>query len=220
MNKLLFYFLSTLLFLTLSKLLAPDNISLEYIKTPNDLKKIIKLAPASAILEKTMKKGYLIKTYYQKYRILYAYRPPREIIVRTKRRLAEKSSKYLGMSLFRIDEDKNINTIPMPPGYLMTGNKKYGRWVLQNQTYYWKFYQTYRRLPKYFGWGAFSPDREFYLKAKEHEKAGKPFSGLNKEFGAEGSITSKFLPHKQSSSLYNRIKFGNLFKNYFKTNYN
>ncbi len=220
MNKILFYVFATILYLTLSKALAPDNISLEYIKTSKDLKKFIKLSPATAILEKTMKKGYLIKTYYQRYKIVYAYRPPKLIIVRTKRTLAEKTSKYIGMSLFRIDEDNKISTVPMPPGYLFIGNKKYGRWLYKDKIAYWKFYQSYKKLPQYFGWGSFTPDKKFLVEAKSYEKDNTPFLGLSNEFGHKGSVTNKFLPEDTKKSGFRRVKFRNLFRNYRKMNYN
>jgi len=219
-NKIIIYIILLVSYLSLNRAIAPDNLGLEYIRTSQDLSKIIKHYPATAILERIMTKGYIIKTYYQKYKIVYAHRSPREIIVRTRRRFAEQSKRFVGMSLFSIDEDKNINTIPMPPGIIFINNQKFGQWYFKSAEYFWKFYRSYRRLPIYLGWGSFRPSKEFYEVSQESTNAKLPYFGLDNQFGAKGEITLQYLPRPQKHQLFNSIKFGNLFKRYLKTNYN
>lgn len=220
MNKVIIYILLLVSYLSLNRAIAPDNLGLEYIRSSKDLEKLIKHYPATAILERIMTKGYIIKTYYQKYKIVYAHRSPRDIIVRTRRRFAESSKPYVGMSLFSIDEDKKISTLAMPPGTIFLNNEKFGQWYFKSSQYFWKFYRSYRRLPIYLGWGSFRPSKEFFETSQVNKKAKKPFMGLEQEFGATGEITLQFLPRSQKNEIFNSIKFGNLFKKYLKTNYN
>ncbi len=220
MNNIIIYILLLVSYLSLNRAIAPDNLGLEYIRTSKDLEKIIKHYPATAILERIMTKGYIIKTYYQKYKIVYAHRSPREIIVRTRRRFAASSKKYVGMSLFNIDEQQNISTTPMPPGTIFLDNEKFGQWYFKSSEYFWKFYRSYKRLPIFLGWGSFRPSKQFYENSQINKKEKKAFLGLENEFGAKGEITLQFLPRSKNNEIFKSIKFGNLFKKYLKTNYN
>jgi len=218
MNKIALYISLLASYFFVNKIVAPENVGIKAIKTTKDLKDVIKSSPASAILIKTMVKGYLIKTYYQKYRVVYGFYEPEDIIVKTKKFLAEESKKYIGMSLFRI-QGEEISTLPLPPGSLFINNSQFGRWQFQDKIFYWKFYANYSSFPSILGWGNFVPTKEFSEKVNLHITQNKPFTGENKEFGEKGFITEKFIPviYRQRSPVFYKLKY--LFNDYRKTNY-
>ncbi|MCB9092817.1 MAG: hypothetical protein H6621_04150 [Halobacteriovoraceae bacterium] len=219
MNRILFYISFVAIYLAMSKSFGPDNTGIEYIRRAKDLSSLIYKAPATAILTQNFTKGYLIKTYYQKYKIIYGFQPSREVVVRTKRSFAEYTKKYVGMSLFRIDSNGSINTTPMPPGSLYIGNRQFGKWTFEHGEYSWKFYGAYKNFPKHFGWGEFKPTKTFYKAITENLEKGLPFTGLNHEFGQGGEITEKYIPSDTRRFGIDQIKLNTLISEYFKTNY-
>lgn len=219
MNKVILYSILIVTYLVLSKTFSPDNSGIEYIRRSRDLAQIIQRAPAEAILLHTQSKGFLIKTYYQRYKIIYGFHPPREIVVRTKRSFAEYSKKFVGMSLFRKRSGGVIETTAMPPGSLFIGNRQFGRWVFLEDDYSWSFYRAYKNFPKLFGWYDFKPSRKFFKKLLDYEKKGVPFHGEDNDFGQNGKVTSQFIKAPSSKEGLNAMRFKTLFNEYLKLNY-
>ncbi len=219
MNKTFFYSALVVAYLALSKTFSPDNSGVEYVRRTQDLEKIIKRVPAEAILLQTQSKGFLIKTYYQRYKIVYGFHPPREIVVRTKRSFADYSSNFQGMSLFRKRVGGTVETTPLPPGSLFIGNRQFGRWIFKDNDYSWAFYRAYQGFPRLFGWFGFNPTRSFFKKLLEFEKKGVPFHGENNDFGKNGTITAKFIKNTSNKDGLNSVRVRTLFNEYLKLNY-
>ncbi len=220
MNKTIFYSILIVCYLALSKTFSPDNSGVEYVRRSKDLEKIIQRTPAEAILIQTQSKGFLIKTYYQRYKIIYGFHPPREFVVRTKRSFADYSKKFIGMSLFRKRLGGSIETTPMPPGSLFIGNRQFGRWIFKDGDYTWAFYRAYQSFPRLFGWQEFNPTRTFFTKLLDYEKKGVPFHGESNDFGKDGKITQKFIKAASNRDGLNAMRLKTLFNEYLKINYN
>lgn len=220
MNRSVYYVLLLLIYLGIAKGLAPSEFGIDYIRSSKDLSRIIPGAPLTAILIDTHSTGFIIKTYYQKYRIIYGFQTVEELIVKTSRNFAESSKENIGLSLFRRSSHKKENFTPVPPGSLYIGNKEYGYWKYYPKNLrYWKFYRVYRNLPKFFGWGNFKPNKIFHSNLKEALKQGTPFIGEAFGFGPTGELTQKAFPEHFQNNLNNKITLSQLLKNYFKTNY-
>lgn len=219
MNKVIFYTVLIASYLVLSKTFNPDNSGVEYIRTSEELNKIIFRVPSEAILLQTLSKGFLIKTYYQRYKIVYGFHPPREIVVRTRRSHAENTKKYLGMSVFRKHSSGFFETLPLPPGSQFIGNRQFGRWVFKNKEYYWTFYRAYKDFPRLFGWNNFNATKSFFNELKQHRENKIPFLGTQNEFGESGKITQSFVKIPKNKSGLDAIRFKTLFTEYLKVNY-
>ena len=101
MNKFITYTILLIAYLGLSKSLSPTEYGVKYINTDEGLAKLIPGAPVSVILIDVHSTGFIIKTYYHKYKIVYGFQSHEEIIIRTSRNYTEKAKPYLGMSVFR-----------------------------------------------------------------------------------------------------------------------
>lgn len=216
MNKISLYVLLILIFLGLSKSFSPSEKKTLYVANEQVFSDTFPGSPVSVILMDSFRTGFLIKTYFQKYKIVHGFRIPREIVVRTSKEFWEENLKNEGMSLFRrkdisyynkkskkknkytseLDPLENESSIPMPPGFLYLDDRAFGRWRLKNSgEKVWTFHRAYRHFPKMFGWGTFRPSHTFYEKAQIFLTGERAFYGLNNEFGPEGQITKAFLQH-------------------------
>lgn len=201
MNRFSIYILLIFIYLGLSKSFAPSEKKAPFIKNQYLYSNYFKGAPIMAILVDYFKTGFLIKTYFHKYKILHGFKTPETIIARVSKKFYEKNIPYLGMSLFRRKEKMNEeNTIPMPPGTLYINDPFYGRWVYTDSGQkVWSFHRGYRHFPDVFGWGDFRPTKKFATQLKIHLANEKPFWGLHKEFGLEGKVSLEFLSKNQKT---------------------
>lgn len=220
MGRVLYYVLLILIYLGIAKGLAPSEFGIDYIRTNRDLSRLIPGAPVTTILIDTHSTGFIIKTYYQKYRVIYGFQTVEELIVKTSSKFAKSSKALIGLSLFRRDSQKTENFTPIPPGSLYIGNKEYGFWKYQKEDKRtWKFYRVYRNLPKFFGWDDFKPSQQFYAELKQALKEDKPFIAQEYGFGPEGVKTRKSFPDYFKNTSDNKVSFKQLLRNYIKTNY-
>lgn len=220
MDKLIAYSFLLLLYLGLSKSLSPNEFGISYINKSKDLSEIVTGKPISVVLTDIHTTGFIIKTFYHKYKIIYGYQSYEELIVRTSRQYSDKQKKFLGMSIFRRYTNDEESLIPLPPGSIFVGNKNYGNWITNKDgSKTWRFFRVYRQIPIYLGWKDFKPDFDFHNKARLLEAQGMPFYGLNNEFGYDGTITRKSFPHyfTRQSSMNNDLK--SYIKTYFKENF-
>ncbi|MEX1100050.1 MAG: hypothetical protein WEB87_06470, partial [Bacteriovoracaceae bacterium] len=128
MNKALLYCALLLAYLGLSKSLSPSEFGISYVFNEESLSKLITGAPVSVILIDTHSTGFIIKTYYQKYKVVYGFQTYEEIIVRTSGTFNAKHAKHIGMSIFRRTESLEESFTPLPPGSVFIGNRDFGRW--------------------------------------------------------------------------------------------
>ncbi|MDA8792792.1 hypothetical protein N9N67_06070 [Bacteriovoracaceae bacterium] len=223
MVKIILYISILLLYIILAKGFSPNQFGVKYVNNLNDISNLIEKAPASMYLIDQHSIGTFVKTYYQKYRIVYGDQTYRDLIVRVSSDFSQKSNRYIGMSLVNIenDEDPPILT-PLPPGSIFLNNTKYGRWIYEKkkEDFKWKFYSQYRLLPKLFGWDYFTPNKQFLNKLNEHIKNKRAYWGNNNEFGPNGKVTNDNFPDYFKRNSIEEINIQSYFDEVLKLNYN
>lgn len=191
MNSFSIYILLILIFLGLSKSFSPSEQRAKFIKNENVFSSHFYGSPISVILEEEYQTGFLIKTYFQKYRVIHGFKAPDSIVVRTTYKFWQKNQKNIGMSLFRRGEkDQSDSTAVLPPGSLYLGDPAYGHWEISDSGIKkWHFHRAYRHFSSLFRWKKFRPSFNFYQKVELYKETLTPFYGLKNEFGTDGSIT-------------------------------
>ncbi len=219
MYKVFLYTILIISYLGLAKALSPSEHGVQYLQNARSFSKIIKGSPSTAILIDTHATGFLIKTYYQKYRVISGYDNVEELIVRTSKEFAKKNMKHIGLSLYR-KLDTTEEFIPLPPGSMYLGNREYGEWKTNKAGLtIWKFNKVFKNFPKYLGWGKFSPDMEFFQQMRSKASLNQAFYGLNNEFGPQGKITKKSFPHFFREERMKKVDMKTLLIEYFKENF-
>ena len=214
MNKISIYVLLVLIFLGLSKSFAPSERKTQYIFDEKAFANFFQGSPISLILIDSFHMGFIIKTYFQTYKVVHGFKLPEEIIVRTSSDFWNNNLKNIGMSLFRRD-GTNESTLPLPPGSLYVGNFAYGSWrFLDSGKKVWRFHRAYRHFPKIFEWGNFRPNLTYFEKLEAHQENNTPFYGSNNEFGRDGSVTKKNILNKIKKKEKNRKNFREYFKKF------
>lgn len=213
MNKISLYVLLILIFLGLSKSFSPSEQRTPYLANEQVYSDFFFGAPLSIILVDSFKTGFLIKTYFHRYKIVHGFKIPEEIVVRTSKKFWDKNLPNKGLSLFRrkevlfeepgkkeakqkyvseLEQGHEESTVPMPPGILYVGDHAYGRWrLIDSGEKVWTFHRAYRHFPKIFKWGGFRPTQDFQKTAEVYTTQDRPFYGLNNEFGTNGEITKE-----------------------------
>lgn len=197
MNKFLFYILLILIFLGLSKGLSigrkDDTL---YVEEEKKLSTLFEGRPLSIILIDHYETGMIIKTYYHKYKLVYDYKAPQVITVKTSKQFTQDNLDHIGLSLFRRTHHGNESFLPSIPGSLYLGNQAYGHWNYnrKRKEKYWVFHRTYQNLTKIFGWGNFVANYDFYKNMLLAFEEKRVFYGTNHEFGTKGKITQKNFP--------------------------
>lgn len=208
-----------ILYLGLSKALSPSEHGVQYLQNEKSFPRLVKGNPATVILLDTHATGFLIKTYYQKYRVISGYDTVEEMIVRTSKEFAKKNRGNIGLALYRKTDNSDEFT-PLPPGSLYVGNREFGDWKENKKgEIRWKFKKAFKNFPKYLGWGKFRPDMTFYQEMRAHESMERPFYGTNNEFGPEGRITRENFPHYFRADRMKKVDLKTLMIQYFKENF-
>jgi len=187
------YILLVLIFLGLSKSFSLSEKGTKFISNEHIYAHHFEGSPLSLILLDTFETGFLIKTYFHKYKIVHGFRPSKIKIFRVSASYYKKSNRYLGMSLFRREElEQIVDTLPLPPGALYIGDRSYGRWQQDDSGLKkWKFYRAYRDFPNLFIWGNWKPSLKFYQMMNIFKKNENPYYGLHHQFGRDGSVVTK-----------------------------
>lgn len=220
MNKVIIYIVLVLLYLGLSKSLSPSEYGVNYVFNKQSLEKIIGTGPVSVILTDIHSTGFIIKTYYHKYKVVYAYQGYEEIIARTSSKYTSTHQDHIGLSIMRRYEDGKVDHTALPPGSIFIGDRNFGSWIKdRDNEKKWKFYRAYRHLPNYLGWGEFVPTYRFYQEALVRMNNKETFFGFNDEFGIEGDITKSFFPNYFKRKIETQIDFEKFFKDYLKKNF-
>lgn len=219
MYKFFLYFMLIIIYLGLAKTLSPSEIGVHYLQNERGFSNIIKSDVSTLILVDTHATGFLIKTYYQKYRVISGYDNIEELIVRTSREFAKKNLTNIGLSIYRRYDNKE-EFLPLPPGTLYLGKREFGEWKTNKKgETKWKFNKSFKNFPKYLGWGKFRPDENFYQQTKVHTTLNKPFFGINGEFGPNGKITKESFPHFFKEERMKKVEVKTLLIEYFKENF-
>lgn len=219
MYKFFLYTILVILYLGLAKTLSPSEIGIQYLQNERGFSKIVGADESTLILVDTHATGFLIKTYYQKYRVITGMDSVEEIIVRTSREFAKKNLKYIGLSLYRKTQSKE-EFLPVAPGTLYVGNREYGDWRENKKgVLKWRFSKAFKNFPQYLGWGKFRPTQEFMESYKVSLSHHEPFFGTNKEFGPEGTITKQSFPHFFKDERMKKVDMKTLLIEYFKENF-
>lgn len=208
-----------ILYLGLAKALSPSEIGVHYLQNERAFAKLIKSPSSTVILVDTHATGFLIKTYYQKYRIISGFDSIEELIVRTNKEFAKRNIPNIGLSVYRKSDTKE-EFIPLPPGSLYLNNPEFGEWKPNKKGQIkWRFSKSYKNFPKYLGWGNFRPDLEFYQQMRASVSQLKPFYGPNNEFGFDGEITRKNFPHFFKEERLKKVDLKTLLVEYFQENF-
>lgn len=218
MYKFFLYSMLVMLYLGLAKALSPTETGIQYLQNERGFSKIAKANRSTLILIDTHATGFLIKTYYQKYRLITGYDQVEELIVRTSKEFARKNLQHIGLSLYRKNDDRE-EFLPLPPGSAYVGDTEFGRWRRTKKGQVWRFHKPFRNFPKYLGWGEFKPTEEFYKEMKTHVSLNKPFYGLNSEFGPQGEVTQTNFPHFFNNDRKKKVDMQSLLIEYFKENF-
>jgi hypothetical protein len=220
MNKFIGYGILLLIYLGLSKSLSPTELGISYINNVESLGKLVNGAPTTVILTDIHSIGFLIKTYYHKYKVVHGFQSYEEIIVRTSRKYSDEMKEYLGMSVFRRYPDLKETFTPLPPGSIFIGNLGFGKWVKHNSgEKVWNFHRSYRQMPTFLGWMSFLPTKKLHEKILVYEKENKALRGLNNEFGLYGEVTKKKYIQYYERQKPQEIQVNKFLKNYLKENF-
>lgn len=218
MYKVFLYTILVIVYLGLAKALSPSELGVQYLQNERGFSKLVKGNQATVILIDTHATGFLIKTYYQKFRIISGYESVEEMIVRTSREFAKKNMPNIGMSIYR-KSDTMEEFLPLPPGSLYVGNREFGDWKTKKSgETYWKFNKVFKNFPQYLGWGNFRPDMEFYQEMRSAVSLNKPFYG-KEEFGVNGKITRESFPQFFREERMKKVDMKTLLIEYFKENF-
>lgn len=109
----------------------------------------------------------------------------------------------LGMSIGRINEEGECNTMVAPGGYeLVVGNQKYGKFEGAGNTGNWVFHPRYSHYPLLFYWGSRSITGMFYYGMyRTNYRNNRHYYGPLNNWGTKSAETKK--THK---SYYSRAK--------------
>ena len=194
MNQISLYVLLILIFLGLSKSFAPAEKKSIFIPHKEYLSIHYQGSPLSVILLDSFETGFLIKTYYQRYKIFHGFKSPEIVTVRASKDFWMHTKKFQGMSLFRrAEKNSEESFVPMPPGFLYVGDPSFGRFIEKNGTRLWKFHRAYKHYPRVFYWGKFKPSYQFFKTGFLHQRNSTPYFGINNEFGENGNVTKESL---------------------------
>lgn len=219
MYKVFLYTVLTIAYLGLAKALSPTEHGVQYLQNQKSFSKIIKGNQSSVILIDTHATGFLIKTYYQKYRVISGYENVEEFIVRTSKEFAKKNLRHIGLSVYR-RFDNQEEFLPLPPGSLYLGKREFGEWKTNKKGItYWKFNKVFKNYPKFLGWGSFRPDMNFFQEMRSHISLNKPYFGPKGEFGPQGKITRDSFPHFFREERMKKVEMKTLMIEYFKENF-
>jgi|GEM_PF-649327 hypothetical protein len=193
MNKISLYFLLILIYLGLSKSFAPSEQATSYIANEHTLQHSFPNSPVSVILTDAFKTGFIIHTYFQRYKVIHVFKPPEDIYFRTSETFWTKHLEHMGMSILRRDEKlEEATTTPLPPGFLFIGDPAYGSWEYKSSgEKAWQFHNAYKKFPKLLGWNDFLATEDFYKSGLLYLKNDRAYFGLDQEFGSEGTITQE-----------------------------
>lgn len=219
MYKFFLYCMLVIIYLGLAKALSPSEIGVHYLQNERGFSKLIKDPMATVILVDTHATGFLIKTYYQKYRVITGYDSVEEMIVRTSKEFAKKNLQHIGLSIYRRTDEKE-EFLPLPPGSLYLNNREFGEWrKLKNGKVKWRFHKAFKNYPRYLGWGDWRPDEDFYQAMKSSISLNRPFFGPENEFGPKGRITQENFPHFFRGERMKKVELKTLLIEYLKENF-
>jgi hypothetical protein len=219
MYKFFLYTMLIIFYLGLAKALSPSEIGVQYLQNERGFSKIVKGPLATVILVDTHATGFLIKTYYQKFRIISGYDTVEELIVRTSKEYAKKNLPNIGLSLYR-KTDTADEFLPLPPGSLYIGNREFGDWKKNKKgEVRWRFNKAFKNFPRYLGWGRFRPDENFFQEMRSSTALGRPFYGPKNEFGPQGKITRENFPHFFKDERMKKVEMKTLLLEYLKENF-
>jgi hypothetical protein len=219
MYKFFLYCMLVIIYLGLAKALSPSEIGVHYLQNERAFSRLIKGNISTVILVDTHATGFLIKTYYQKYRVISGYDSVEELIVRTSKEFAKNNLENIGLSLYRKTDEKE-EFLPLPPGSLYLNNREFGEWKpTKKGIVKWRFHKSFKNFPKYLGWGKWRPDENFYQQLKSAMALNQPYFGPNQEFGPKGKITQENFPHFFRSERMKKVELKTLLIEYLKENF-
>lgn len=226
MNKIAFFTLLVLIYLAIFSNITPGknsgrkinsskDLSSVFLKNYQDIKNDINEETKihyTIILEGYDKRGYILKRYYHRYRMVSPYFPPQVIEKEVSRTMYKNYRKYLNLSIAHIGSENNFT--PLPPGFLFIHNMNMGRWIKKGKKKLWRFYRAYRELPMLLRWGKYRPLFKNYSKQKLNNHS-KSFWGESKIFSRSGTIGKRNYRELEKNSRITNLKLRIKIKRYF-----
>ncbi len=180
----------------------------------------------SVILEDMQISGNFFKSYYHKYKILYAESVATQgdtgAELKTRDRGWVEVSKsfftayegYLGMAILTKSPNDQATRVQQPPGYQYVGDNRYGRWQRDSSGgSFWVFYGQYSLLRDLLGTSTYPIRRGHWDDYRGSYSRGKPYfgSGSKPYYGTKGSITKtrhpSFFERQQLRQSARKSKF-------------
>lgn len=217
-NKLLIYIAIIFLYLGLSKSLSPSELGITFVQNKSQFSDLVVGTPIEVILIDEHMTGFLIKTYYHKYRVVYGFQTFEELIVKVSRRFKRENEKNVGLSIFRRSIHGKESFVPLPPGKAFI-HKTLGYWQEAKGTKKWNFYKSHKQLEKYLGLENFEITPAFFERLNLAEKEESRFIGFNDEFGPFGLITISNFPKYFDKTNDNDQSIIDFLKSYFYINF-
>lgn len=219
MYKFFLYSMLVVLYLGLAKTLSPSELGISYLQNEKSFSKISDKPHVTFILIDTHVTGFLIKTYYQKYRVISGYEEVEDLILRASKEFTKNNLANIGLSIYRKSNGQEEFT-PLPPGSLYLNDPEFGAWSENKEgEKEWHFNKSYKNFPRYLGWNDFRATDTFYQEMLLSKRLGQTFYGQNQEFGPQGSVTQKAFPHFFSPERQKKMDLKTLLIDYFKENF-
>jgi hypothetical protein len=217
MGKISIYVLLCLIYVGFSKSVISIHENIPFLKSEKIFDSFFQNAPISVVLIKTFKKGFFLKSYFLKIRVVHGYFPSEDLIIQTSEDFYNKNLYNLGMAIYqRKTLESPGRSIPQPGGSIFIGDLTFGSWKIDHSgDRVWEFHRAFRFFPEILGWGDYRPSLEFYQKLKINETFNRPFYGLTGEFGTSGHITSKYFLKPETIEVEKREPFITHLKNLF-----
>ena len=145
------------------------------------------------ILDDMNEEGSYFPKFYHRYRVVQGEREIKTGWVEVSEDVYRKYEPFLGMSLVSKTEADGVSKSPHPPGYQHVGNPTYGHW---GGSGFWVFYGQYAMMQNMMGYGmGRRVYRNEYNDYRNVRSQGRPYYGMNKDYGTSGSLTKQTKPN-------------------------
>lgn len=150
-------------------------------------------------------RGNFTRSYYHQYKVMtgekqegsedLVYRDEVRDFEEVKRKTYEKYTDFLGMVILSKGPDGKVDENQHPPGYQYVGNPRYGTWRSDNRGgSFWEFYGKYALLSHVIGSFGRPVYRSDWNSYRDYRGRGAPYFGPNREFGTNGTYTTRTNP--------------------------
>lgn len=147
------------------------------------------------VLDDMKEDGNVFTEYYQKYKIASGEQVAATDWQKVNEEFYRKTENFLGMTIWGKDATGKPITSPAPPSYSYVGNPEYGQWKNDSSgSSFWEFYGKYAMLSNVLGFAGNLIYRNNYNGYRQSQMMGRPFYGVNNQYGTQGRFTQRSKP--------------------------